>query len=173
MWEREKLELVEGDLISKMGKNWPRVNLTALVLKWLSAVFGPLHAIQDAPLDVSPEDNPTNAPEPDLMVLKQPCSMYESANPGSSDVCLLVEISDTTLAFDLGIKARLYARAGIAEYWVVDVAGQRIIVDRDPRDGVYQTVTAHHAGESIEPLAAPGKSFHVEDAFSKKTVPGA
>jgi Uma2 family endonuclease len=165
LWEREKLELIEGDLISKMGKNWPHVNATALVMKWLAAVFGPLHAIQDAPLDVSPEDNPTNEPEPDLMVLKQPCSAYDSANRGPSDVRLLVEISDSTLAFDLGIKARLYARAGIGEYWVVDVAGRRIIVHRSPRAGVYEAVTSYRTGESIEPLFAPGKFFSVDDAF--------
>jgi len=167
LWAIERLELIEGDLISKMGKNWPHVSATALVLKWLAAVFGPLHAIQDAPLDVSPEDNPTNEPEPDLTVLKQPCLAYETANPGPSDVLLLVEISDSTVAFDLGIKARLYARAGIAEYWVVDVTGRRIVVHRAPRGGVYETVTAYHAGQSIEPLAAPDKSFSVNDAFAE------
>lgn len=165
LWDRERLELIEGDLISKMGKNWPHVNATALVLKWLAAVFGALYAIQDAPIDLSPEDNPTNEPEPDLTVLEHPCVTYGSAQPGPSDVRLLVEISDTTLAFDLKTKARLYARAGIREYWVVDVVGRRIVVHRDPRAGVYEDVTSHHAGESIEPLSAPGSSFKVDDAF--------
>lgn len=173
LWEREKLELIEGDLISKMGKNWPHVSATALVLKWLAAVFGPLHAIQDAPLDVSPEDNPTNEPEPDLTVLKQPCQSYQSANPGPSDVCLLVEISDSTLAFDLGVKARLYARAGIAEYWVVDVTGRRIVVHRDPRAGVFESVTSYGTGEGIEPLSAPGRNFKVDDAFQSTAGLGA
>ena len=148
-----------------MGKNWPHVHVTALVMKWLTAVFGPLHAIQDAPLDVSPEDNPTNEPEPDLMVLEQPCSAYKTANRVPADVRLVVEISDTTLAFDLGIKSRLYARAGIQEYWVVDVTGERIIVHRSPGSGVYTDVKSYRTGESIEPLSAPGSSFNVADAF--------
>jgi Uma2 family endonuclease len=135
LWDREKLELIDGDLISKMGKNWPRVNTTALVMKWLTAVFGALYALQDAPIDVSPEDNPTNEPEPDLIVLEQPCSAYKTASRVPADVRLLVEISDTTLAFDLGIKARLYARAGISEYWVVDVTGRRIVVHSRPACG--------------------------------------
>jgi Uma2 family endonuclease len=169
LWEREKLELIEGDVVSKMGKSWPHVTSTALVMKWLAAVFGPLHAIQDAPIDVSPEDNPTNEPEPDLAVLRQPVSTYESANPGPSDVRLLVEVSDTTLAFDLRTKARLYARAGIQEYWVVDVTGRRIVVHRDPRAGTYESVSSYHAGESVEPLSAPGKAFRVDDAFASKS----
>jgi Uma2 family endonuclease len=98
-------------------------------------------------------------------VLEQSCLAYESANPGPSDVRLLVEISDTTLAFDLGTKARLYARAGIREYWVVDIAGQRIVVHRSPRAGVYEDVIACGAGENIEPLFAPGMGFRVDDAF--------
>jgi Uma2 family endonuclease len=165
LWAREHLELIEGDLISKMGKKRPHVNVTILLMEWLAAVFGSRYVTQDAPIDVSPEDNPTNEPEPDLAVLEQPCLAYESANPGPSDVRLLVEISDTTLAFDLRTKSHLYARAGIREYWVVDVVGQRIVVHRGPRAGVYEDVVAYHAGQSVEPLSAPGRSFRVDDAF--------
>ncbi len=172
LWEREKLELIEGDLISKMSKNRPHVTVMVFVLKWLASVFDAVYITPEAPIDVSPEDNPTNEPQPDLAVLTQPCSAYENANPGPSDIRLLVEISDTTLAFDLGVKARLYARAGIAEYWVVDVMGRRVVVHRDPRAGAFQTVTSHKAGEKVEPLAAPGRSFSVNDAFPNKPVPG-
>lgn len=169
LWNNEKLELIEGDLISKMSKNRPHVTVMMSVMEWLAAVFGLRHLTPEAPIDVSPEDNPTSEPQPDLVVIANPYPAYASANPGPSDVRLLVEISDTTLAFDLGIKARLYARAGIAEYWVVDVVGRRIVVHRDPRDGFYQAVTSHHVGQSIEPLSAPGKFFSVDDAFPNKT----
>jgi Uma2 family endonuclease len=165
LWDRERLELIEGDLISKMGKKRPHVTTTILVMEWLIGVFGLRYVTQDAPIDVSPEDNPTNEPEPDLAVLAQPCSAYETANPGPSDIRLLVEISDTTLAFDLRTKSRLYARAGIPVYWVVDVVGKRIVVHHGPRDGAYSDLTSYGAGESIEPLSAPGRSFRVDDAF--------
>ena len=174
LWERERLELIEGELISRMGKKRPHVNAMIYVMKWLTEVFGPLYVTPEAPIDVSPEDNPANEPEPDLVVLKQPCSAYESANPGPSDVRLLVEISDTTLAFDLGIKARLYARAGIPEYWVVDVVGRRIVVHREPvhrepRAGAFENVASYREGESIAPLSAPGRGFLVDDAFGDAT----
>lgn len=165
MWERERLELIEGELISRMGKKRPHVNVMILVMEWLSGVFGARYVNPEAPIDVSPEDNPTNEPEPDLVVLKQPCSAYESTNPGPSDVRLVVEISDTTLAFDLGTKARLYARAGIPEYWVVDVVGRSIIVHRNPLAGAFENVTSYREGESIAPLSATDRSFHVDDAF--------
>jgi Uma2 family endonuclease len=135
------------------------------MMEWLVGVFGARHVTPEAPIDVSPEDNPTSEPEPDLAVLAQPCLVYEDANPGPSDVRLIVEVSDTTLAFDLGTKARLYARAGIEEYWVVDVVGRRIVVHRAPHNGVYGDVASCRAGESIEPLSAPGRRFSVDDAF--------
>jgi Uma2 family endonuclease len=169
LWERERLELIEGELISRMGKKRPHVNAMIFVMKWLADVFGALYVTPEAPIDVSPEDNPTNEPEPDLAVLKQPCSAYESANPGPSDVRLLVEISDTTLVFDLGTKARLYARAGIPEYWVVDVVGRRIVAHRYPRAGVFENVLSYREGESIAPLSAPNRSFRVGDAFPDRT----
>jgi Uma2 family endonuclease len=165
LWECESLELIEGDLIDKMGKKRPHVNVTILLMKWLVGVFGALQVTQEAPIDVLPEDNPTSEPQPDLAVIAQPCLVYEDANPGPSDVRLIVEISDTTLAFDLRIKLRLYARAGIEEYWVVDVVGRRIVVHRSPRDGVYGDVASYRSGESIEPLSAPGRRFSVDDAF--------
>ncbi len=164
LWERERLELIGGELISRMSKNRPHVIVLILVQKWLAAIFGAEFVNPETSIDVSPEDNPTNEPQPDLSVLRQQAWCYP-ANPQPADIRLLVEISDSTLAFDRGTKARLYARAGIAEYWVVDVAGRRIIIHRDPRAGTYLSVQAYREGESVSALAAPDSILRVEDAF--------
>jgi Uma2 family endonuclease len=165
LWNNEKLELIEGDLIDRMGKNLPHVDTMMLVLEWLIGVFGIRYIAPEATVDVAPEDNPTSEPEPDLAVLAQPRSAYLGENPKPADIRLLVEISDTTLTFDRKVKAGLYARARISEYWVVDLVGRQIIVHRDPRDGAYSDVVSYSAGESIEPLSAPGRKFLVDDAF--------
>ena len=68
-------------------------------------------------------------PKPDLIVLNREFETFDS-NPQPQDIALLVEIADSTLNFDLTIKAALYARAGIAEYWVLDVVAKRLIVHR-------------------------------------------
>jgi Uma2 family endonuclease len=82
-----------------------------------------------------------------------------------ADLRLVVEVSDSTLGFDLTTKAELYARAGIAEYWVVDVAARRLIVHHEPREGLYRSVTAYNEEETVTPLASPGCEFRVLDAF--------
>jgi Uma2 family endonuclease len=76
-----------------------------------------------------------------------------------------VEISDSTLGFDLTSKAELYARAAIIEYWVVDIAARRLIVHRDPREGLYRSVTAYAEHEILAPLTASHSEFRVAEAF--------
>jgi Uma2 family endonuclease len=162
--EQESLELVEGELISKMGKKRPHVISFTLVQEWLVRIFGWSFVNAAAPIDVAPEDNPTNEPVPDLIVLRQDDSHFTS-NPKPQDLRLVVEIADTSLSFDLNVKAALYARAGVIEYWVLDVAGRRLLVHRNPRSGVYADVAAYSEQESVSPLAAPQAQFRVADAF--------
>jgi Uma2 family endonuclease len=107
----------------------------------------------------------TNEPEPDLVVLAKPSREFRDANPRPTDLRLVVEISDSTLGFDLTTKAELYARAGIVEYWVVDVAARRLIVHRGPREGLYGSVTAYSEEECVTPLASSGREFRVAGAF--------
>jgi Uma2 family endonuclease len=162
--DQQHLELVEGELISKMGKKRPHVNALALVQGWLVQIFGLRFVNAEAPIDGAPEDNPTNEPEPDLIVLKEDLSHFTS-NPQAGDLRLVVEIADTSLNFDLTVKAALYARAGVSEYWVLDVAGRRLLVHRNPRAGAYADGAIYEEHEHVSPLTASDASFRVADAF--------
>jgi Uma2 family endonuclease len=162
----QTLELVDGELISKMGKNRPHINVLAFVHEWLIEVFGKGVVNAETPIDVAPEDNPSNEPQPDIIVLKRPFREFKKANPQPSDLHLVVEVSDTSLGFDLTKKAMLYARAGIIEYWVLDVAACRLVVHREPTGGRYAAVIVYGEQETIAPLAAPTAEFHVAEAFS-------
>jgi len=166
LWDQQRLELVHGELISKMGKKRPHVNALVAVQAWMVRTFGEQFVNPEAPIDVAPEDNPTNEPEPDLVVLARPSREFRDANPRPADLRLVVEISGSTLGFDLTTKAELYARAGIVEYWVVDFAARRLIVHRDPRQGLYCSVTAYSEEETVTPIASPQEDFRVKDAFS-------
>jgi hypothetical protein len=164
LFEQEKLELVDGDLITKMGKNRPHVKAFTWMHLWLLETFGREFVNAEAPIDVSSADNPWNEPEPDLIVLKREFSTFDS-NPQSSDLNLVVEIADSTLKFDLTVKAALYARAEIVEYWVLDVAGRRLIAHRGPVSGTYTSVEVYGEHEIISPLAAPKAGFRPAQAL--------
>ena len=162
---QQHLELIEGELIDKMGKKQPHVNSVALLLGWLIRIFGERFVLQEAPIDVAPEDNPTNEPEPDLVVMKRDLSHFKCVRPGPQDLQLLIEVADSTLGFDRTVKAALYARAGIVEYWVLDIQGRRMIVHRDPQAGRYASIAGYSSEESVAPLAAPESFFRIANAL--------
>lgn len=162
----QRFELIDGELISTMGKNRPHVVGLLLIHEWLVSVFRFRRVQQEANIDVAPEDNALNEPEPDLVVLGESRTKY-SENPRPQDVLVVVEVSDTTLSFDLGKKARLYARAGIADYWVLDVNKRRLIVHREPVGGNYTSVLSYRHSESVAPLASPESLFRVAAAFEE------
>jgi Uma2 family endonuclease len=118
-----------------------------------------------APIDVAPEDNPTSEPSPDLIVLRRDHGDPWKATPQPEDLLLAVEVSDTTFDFASTMKAGLYARAGLREYWVVDLDARRLIVHRGPAGGRYQSIAAYGEDEQASPLAAPEARFEVGRVF--------
>src|SRR5262245_47110713 len=82
----QHLELIDGELIDKMGKNPSHVLPVMRLHAWLTSVFGFWRVRKEDPIDVSPEDNPTNEPEPDLIVLRISAEAFSKSNPGPKDI---------------------------------------------------------------------------------------
>ena len=98
---------------------------------------------------------------PDFTVLR--LRDYRTGVSTADDVLLAVEISDTTLRFDRGTKARLYAGAGIREFWVVDVNRRRLHVCTQPKDGAYRNEA--ETGPGVIPLPGLDVSVDLTDAI--------
>ena len=101
--------------------------------------------------------------EPDIALLRFDVDDYTTRTPTSDDVYLLVEISDTSLSYDRGRKLRLYARHGIAEYWIVDRRAAVIEVYRQPTPQGYAEALRFGPGESLSPAAIPGVQIGVDE----------
>lgn len=104
-------------------------------------------------------------PEPDVQLLRPRADFYRSAHPTPADVLLVVEIAESSAAFDRGPKMAMYARAGVGEYWVVDLARSVVVVHRGPTGEEYALVTQLAAGASVGPEAFPDCSMAVGDLF--------
>jgi Uma2 family endonuclease len=91
---------------------------------------------------------------------------YRRSLPGPGDVLLLIEVSDTTLPYDRGVKLPLYARAGILEIWIVDLAGEIIERHTDPSGNGYRRVEQLRRGEKLEPEALPELALSVDAVLS-------
>ena len=99
--------------------------------------------------------SPHSELHPDLALLRPPLEKYARGLPSPNDVILLIEVSDTTLAYDRRVKLPRYAAAAIPDAWLVNIPRRTIEVHREPRDGRYQQVTIFRKGEGIAPLALP------------------
>jgi Uma2 family endonuclease len=94
-----------------------------------------------------------SAPEPDIAwVIRRD---YSRARPTAADVLLVIEVAESSLDYDCGEKSDLYAAAGIAEYWIVNLVDRRIEVRRDPALEGYRSRKTYAGDEEVRPLAAP------------------
>ncbi len=92
-------------------------------------------------------------PQPDITILKRRDDFYRHAHPKPEDILLIIEVSDTTLGYDMKVKVPLYARAGVPETWLVNLRGARVKAYADPAGGVYRTITSYARGEEIRSRA--------------------
>jgi Uma2 family endonuclease len=150
----EKLELIDGEIIPKKGKSQRHALWQNLIQNWLRTIFGSEYVQAKPSIYVSAEDDATNEPQPDLIVTSKSVREYKN-NATPADIRLLVEIADTTVNYDLGKKARLYARAGIVEYWVVDIPNTLVHVHRVPVQDAYTSLVKYKFDENITPIADP------------------
>lgn len=122
--ENDPVELIEGELLFKMSKNREHRRATMLNRQWLDRVLpsGWLAQVQD-PITLA-----TSEPEPDICCVTRESSENADPHPGAADVGLVIEVSDTSLAYDRVRKLRMYAGAGIIEYWIVNLVDRQIEV---------------------------------------------
>jgi Uma2 family endonuclease len=152
-----RLELIEGEIIRKMTQREPHAWAIQAVTEALRAVFVQGYSVRvQLPLVLVSHSKP----EPDIAVTLGSFNDYKRAHPTTA--ILVVEISDTTLLMDQTTKAALYARAGIPEYWIVNLPERLIEVYRQPGPMPtqplghgYRSLTRHPEGETVAPLGFP------------------
>ena len=105
-----------------------------------------------------------STPEPDIAWVRR--RRYADRHPGPSDIHLLIEVSGSSKRFDRGEKRRLYAEAGIPEYWIVDIALRTVETMTRPAGVDYQQTTVHGLTDTVSPQCLPSASLRVADLFS-------
>lgn len=150
--EADRVELIDGEILA-MTPIGPSHNG---ILNRLNRLFGQ-HVGASAMVQVGGAIrlDSYSEPQPDLALLTPRDDCYEQALPGPADVLLAIEVAQSSLGFDRTVKAALYARGGIQEYWVVDVAGRTVIRHADPAGGRYQTVEVVPPDVAFAPRLLP------------------
>ncbi len=160
--KNDRVELIEGDLLTMAPIGSQHALLSMRITKLFVRGVGDTAEVAIAgPLNCGG----FSEPQPDVVLLR-PRADYGQRIAQAHDALLVLEISDSTLGFDQTTKLSLYARHGIEEYWVVDVAGQCIHVYRDPIDDEYAQRIEASGNTLISPRTLPQLRLMVRDIFA-------
>jgi Uma2 family endonuclease len=162
--EDSRLELIQGEIVEMapigFGHGWSVAMLTRL----LTGLAGG-KALVWAQSAIRAGEN--SRPEPDIALLRWREDYSEIKPPIAQDVLLIVEVADTSLAHDRGTKGPLYARAGIPEYWIVNLRDEVIEVYTRPTKGVYKRSRKARRGATVALPAELGGAIEVNDILGK------
>lgn len=157
--EDDRLELIRGEIV-EMSPIGDRHALCVMLVCDCFADLRPAAIVNPQnPLRLARQES---APQPDVVLLRRRPD-FSVRPPGPADVLLVVEVADSSLAYDRDVKIPLYAEAGIPEAWLMDLKSKRIFSYREPSPDGYQQVHEHRRGEWISPEAFPDERFRVDD----------
>jgi Uma2 family endonuclease len=155
----ERLELIEGNIIKISAKGTVHASATRRTATLLHNLVGNQAAVYNKS-PIALDDN--SEPEPDIAVVKIDPFDYASHHPTPSEVYLIIEVADSSLTFDREIKAKAYARSGIADYWVLNVGDRQLHVFREPAVDGYQSEVILAETASISPIEFPAFNIAIQ-----------
>ena len=168
--ENSRVELIEGEVVDMPPIGSWHSGLTARIQNSLSRAVGQ-KAIVWTQNPIRLDD--FSELQPDVALLRPRPDFYTGAHPTPCDVLLLVEVADSTLKYDREIKIPLYARHGIPEVWLVDVAGRELVVHRQPRQAAYAEIERPAGREPFFLAALPDIRVDLAGLFGQPTSPEA
>ncbi len=165
-FQGQRTELIEGEIVVLSPQKFPHSATTDRAAEMLRGVFGATAWVRmQLPLDLGP----FSEPEPDLSVVSGGRADYTD-HPTTA--LLIVEVSDTSLEYDRRKKASLYARIGIADYWILNLLDRQLEIYRHPVPDSsqpygfrYSDVTILRSQELVTPIARPQTKIRVADLF--------
>lgn len=158
--EDDRVELIDGEIYGMPPIGWVHVNRVNRCNMVFTRELGSA-AIVSVQNPIRIDDH--SSPQPDIALLRPADDFITGRLPGPEDVLLLVEISDTSLRYDLDLKLPLYARAGIPEVWIVDVQAEVIRAYSRPENGAYQDYREGRRGETLAPVLLPRMGIRAEE----------
>jgi Uma2 family endonuclease len=162
MLSDRRVELLIGDIIEMAPEGMPHAVYCGDAVDYLKQLMGDRAKVREAHPITLPNDS---EPEPDIAVVKLAQNRYLDHHPYPKDIYWLIEYADSTLTTHLNIKQQIYAKAGILEYWIVNLQVSELIIFRGETNAGYETETRLATG-NISPLSFPDIEIEVRRLFS-------
>jgi len=148
----DRVELLDGQIVTMVPQEPPHASHVDEGGDYLKALFAGRAKVRvQLPITLSPGSEP----EPDFAIVRIDENRYRDRHPTPTDIYLLIEVSDTTLMRDRHRKASIYARAGIPEYWIINIQQRQAIVLQNPQNDHYQVERIASETDQLTPLFAP------------------
>jgi Uma2 family endonuclease len=160
--ETTHTELIEGEII-EMPPAGPEHS--GILSRLCRSLILTLPDRYDVRCQLALKVNENTELEPDLAVMKTRDDHYTRSHPSPADAFLVIEISKSSLSYDLNRKTAVYAKSGVREYWVVDLDGRKLHVLTQPAGDSYTMSRTLHPGEEIQCLSIPELKLPVEQLF--------
>lgn len=162
--EPKRLELVYGDLREKETVNLPHATTTSRTAERIRRLFqDQFYVREEKPVRLGNDTEPL----PDIAVVQGVNKDYEARHPDADDIALLIEVANTTADYVTGEKARMYARSGISDYWVILINRRELIVFRDSTLEGYASRSQLSEADTVTPLAASTVITSVRDLLPR------
>ncbi|HEU5424940.1 MAG TPA: Uma2 family endonuclease [Nitrolancea sp.] len=157
--EDDRVELLDGEIITMNPIGGPHMTSVNRLTRRLVLALGEdaIVSIQN-PIVLGRHDEP----QPDVVVLRSEADQH-AGKPVPDDVLLLIEVADSTLAYDRDVKLPRYAQSGIPETWIVDLAGRLITRYTEPTAEGYRVATTFRPGQAIASASLPALQLAVAD----------
>jgi len=156
----EHVELIDGLIVSMSPKGPVHSALVSRIVARLVELFPRERFCVRPQCTLALGDD--YAPEPDIAVVAGRCEEHERELPRSA--LLVIEVAETSARLDRGRKPDLYARAGVLEYWIVDLGEGVVEVRREPSDAGYKLIRILQPGDSLLPLPLEGAAAQLRAA---------
>lgn len=157
--EDDRVELINGEIVEMTPIGSAHASCVRDLDEWLQPLLrGEAIVSTQQPLIVEFDGEPI----PDVAILRPRTDRYRGGHPTSADALLIIEVGDSTVLYDLNTKSRLYARAGIPEYWVINLPRSRVAVFESPQNGEYTEQRDYGRGEAWTSRALRGREFSVD-----------
>jgi Uma2 family endonuclease len=160
---KRRIELIWGELREKNPIGSEHATVVVWLTEW-SFDNTPRKKVMVRPQNPVAFLSADSEPEPDIVWAKR--QNYARHHPLAEDVLLLIEVAESSLAYDRGEKASLYATAGIQDYWIVNLIDRTVEVRRDPDGGGFRNIQTLGAGSDITPLAMPEAKLNLDSLFA-------
>lgn len=149
VFEGQRFELIDGELYDKTAQAPPHAFVIGLLLEALAKLFPPGAIRVQLPLEAGGVDRERSLPEPDIAVVVERKAEYPWRHPSGPETLLVVEVADSSVVMDLSRKVALYARAGVPEYWVVDLTRRMVVAHRRPDGATYRMAELFAPGDIL------------------------